>query len=233
MRCATCFNSTFIQLICLIYEAHLRDCTSNTHWIQFSSVNDTKMIRTKVRPSFILFVFVCLVYDSFGGKTSDVNDVSLLSIIHRIYTVLDIDSTCPVYLTISSKSKNVEDSPIIINWGPACRNPPKWIGLYDKDPSGCYGDHKVYVETNNNQQGIFETNVTIGQLILPDGWSRDDALKRPPKRNNGKCLPFYVASFDDDAKTLRSMDCLKIQPNWMNANTHLMDVPLKNIFLPG
>lgn len=128
----------------------------------------------------------------------------------------------------------MEDSPIVINWGPACQNPPKWIGLFDNYSSIFYDDPKAYIETNGNQQGIFETNVTIGgQVILPDGWNRDDVLKAPPKRNNGKCLPFYVASFGIDDITLISMDCLKIQPNWMNANVHLMDVPLKNIFIPG
>lgn len=154
---------------------------------------------------------------------------------YRFYglIVLDTYRTCPVYLTISSKSRSVEDSRIIINWGPACEHPPKWIGLYDKYPSVFYDDLKAYIETNNNQQGIFETNVTVGQLILPDGWNRDDVMKVPPKRNNGKCLPFYVASFDADDVILRSLDCLKIQPNWMSANIHLMDVPLKNIFIPG
>lgn len=89
----------------------------------------------------------------------------------------------------------------------------------------------MYVETNHNQTGIFETNVRIGHLKLPNGWNRDEVLEKTPKENTGKCLPFYVASFD--GTTLRSMDCLKIQPNWMNMNTHLMDVPLKNIFIPG
>lgn len=126
----------------------------------------------------------------------------------------------------------MEDSPIVINWGPACEHPPKWIGLYDKDPSVSNSKPKAYIETNHKPTGIFETNITIGKLILPDGWNRDDVLKDPPKRNNGKCLPFYVASVDD-VKTLRSMDCLTIQPNWMSSNTHLMDVPLKNIFIPG
>lgn len=144
---------------------------------------------------------------------------------------MDTQTSCPVYLTISSKSKNADDSPIIINWGPGCEHPPKWIGIYDKDPSIFNDKPKVYVETNHNQTGTFETNVQIGQLKLPNGWERDDVLQEPPKRNSAKCLPFYVASFD--GMTLRSMDCLKIQPNWMSTNIHLMDVPLKNIFIPG
>lgn len=147
------------------------------------------------------------------------------------HTAVDVYSTCPVYLTISAKSKTVEDSPIIINWGPACEHPPKWIGLYDNDPTVFRAKPKVSVETNGTSQGIFETNVKIGKLNLPDGWNRDDALSRPLKRNNGRCLAFFVASFDDTK--LRSMDCLKIQPHWMSVNSHLMDVPLKNIFIPG
>lgn len=136
-----------------------------------------------------------------------------------------------MYLTISSKSSNLEDSPIIINWGPACQHPPKWIGLYTKDPSVFNIKPSAYIETNQTQKGLFETNVTIGQFELPDGWNRQDVLNEPPKRNNGRCLPFFVASYD--GFTLRSMDCLKIQPNWMSTDPHLMDVPLKNIFIPG
>lgn len=143
----------------------------------------------------------------------------------------DIQSSCPIYLTISLKSKNVEDSAVIINWGPGCQHQPQWIGLYDKDPSIFNDPPKVFVETNRNQSGTVETNVKIGRLKLPNGWNRDDVLQEPPKRNDGKCLPFYVTS--SDGMKLRSMDCLKIQPNWMNMQSHLMDVPLKNIFLPG
>lgn len=146
-------------------------------------------------------------------------------------TVLETHSSCPIYLTISLNSNSVEESPIIINWGPGCDRPPKWIGLYDKDPSIFSDNPKVYVKTNNNKTGLLETNVKIGRLNLPDGWNREKVLQQKPKRNSGKCLPFYVASFD--GKILRSMDCLKIQPNWMSTNKHLMDVPLKNIFIPG
>ncbi|KAJ6642033.1 hypothetical protein Bhyg_06979 [Pseudolycoriella hygida] len=171
------------------------------------------MIRTQPLPQLILFVLLCVVKRSVGHNP--ISDYS----------------SCPVYLTISSNSKNVKDSPILINWGPACENPPKWIGLYDKDPSISNDNPRAYIETQRKPDGIFETNVTIGQIKLPDGWNRGDVLKEPPKQNGGKCLPFYVAAFD--AKTLRSIDCLKIQPNWMKSNKHLMDVPLKNMFIPG
>lgn len=144
---------------------------------------------------------------------------------------MDNFPTCPVYLTISSKSKTLEASPIIINWGPACKNPPKWIGLYDKDPSIHNDEARVFVVTNSSQKGVYETNVTVGQLKLPDGWNRDDILSEPPKRSNGKCLSFYVASFDETS--LKSLDCLKIQPSWMNDIKNLKDVQLKNLFIPG
>ncbi|KAG4079735.1 hypothetical protein HA402_014866 [Bradysia odoriphaga] len=175
------------------------------------------MIRTKILQQFLLVVLVCIVQGSARRSTS---------------RLLEAISSCPVYLTISSKGKSLEDSPIIINWGPACKNPPKWIGLFDKDPSTNSDEAKTYVVTNSTQKGVHETNVTVGQLKLPDGWNRNDFLSEPPKRvTGGQCLSFYVASFDETS--LKSLDCLKIQPTWMNDINHLKEVPLKNLFIPG
>lgn len=138
---------------------------------------------------------------------------------------------CPIFLTISPISRSPEESQIEINWGPNCPNAPEWIGLYTHDPAISNDPPIEFVETKGATNGNFKTNTKIGKLHLPNGWDQEEASTVAPKRENSKCLPFYIASHI--GPILQTVDCLKIQPNWMALNQRLSDVPLRELFIPG
>lgn len=72
----------------------------------------------------------------------------------------------------------------------------------------------------------------MGKLLFPGGWNRQDPGEPPATRYpTGKCLPHYVASYN--GTELLTVNCLKIQPNWMAQNKDVSLMPLKNMFLPG
>lgn len=103
--------------------------------------------------------------------------------------------------------------------------------MFDKDPSLSNDPPQVYIETHRNSSGYVKTDVKLGDIKLPNGWDRSDALKEPPKRDGPKCLPFYIASYN--GAELMALDCLKIQPNWMSLEQNVGNAYLKDIFLPG
>lgn len=140
-------------------------------------------------------------------------------------------SPCSVYLTISPISRSADESHLEINWGPNCSNPPEWIGLYAYDPSVSDESPLITVHTGNLSTGSFKTNTKIGRLHIPHGWDREDVSVNVPKRQGPKCLPFYIASYIKNV--LQTLDCLKIQPNWIAQQPHLSDTPLRQIVLPG
>lgn len=119
-----------------------------------------------------------------------------------------------------------------INWGPLCRDLPEWIGVYSDDPSVSYNQPEVIYRNLHNTSGRIETSVKIGKLRFPSGWNRNDENIVPVDYRKGKCLPFYVASFNDTE--LLTVECLKIKPNWMTKlEKHIGEIPLKELFIPG
>lgn len=157
--------------------------------------------------------------------------VKALQLLFIIITSLGTLQACPVYLTISLNGKSIEESFVEINWGPDCRNKPEWIGLFPDDPSVSNTQPLAKVDNLQNSTGKFITNVKIGKLRFPRGWNRDDVNTLPAEYPKGKCLNYFVASFN--GMELLSVECLKILPNWMGKTQHVADVPLKNLFIPG
>lgn len=145
---------------------------------------------------------------------------------------MDSSSPCPIYLTISPVGHNVESSYLEINWGPKCPNPAEWIGLYAEDPSASYGAPLFTVDLENRPTGHIKTNIKLGDIHLPYGWNKSEINDgTTPDQIKSACLPFYIASFND--KTIQTLDCMKIQPNWMQLIPQIQNVPIKELFIPG
>lgn len=174
--------------------------------------------RSRRSVGFLLFVyFVCGLLN--------------LNAAHKL--ISDRPPYCPVFLTLAVLSKNAADSNIEINWGPNCQRPPHWIGVYRSDPSLNDNPAETYVETRGSAAGKFKTNIKLGALTLPYGWNHEDFSNDTQMTNwdGTTCLPFYVAGFERNE--LKSINCLKIHPNWMNRQEHLWDMQLKDLFIPG
>lgn len=145
---------------------------------------------------------------------------------------VDSASPCPIYLSISPISHNADGSVLEINWGPKCPNPAEWIAIYSEDPTTSYVAPLYTLNTDDKPTGHVKTNVKVGALHLPYGWSKKeirDGLR--PDHIKSACLPFYIASFN--GKTLQTLDCLKIQPNWMQQMPRIQTIAIKDLFIPG
>ncbi|KAH8234868.1 hypothetical protein KR032_004628, partial [Drosophila birchii] len=143
-------------------------------------------------------------------------------------------ASCPVYLTISPNGKALYDSSLEVNWGPDCYGPPEWIGIYGQDPTVSNFQPELLIPRFAivNRTGKIISPIKLGKLNFPGGWNRQDTGDPPATRYpTGKCLPHYVASYN--GTELLTVDCLKIQPNWMAQNKDVSRMPLKNMFLPG
>ena len=125
----------------------------------------------------------------------------------------------------------MENSHLEVNWGPKCPNPAEWIGLYPEDPSVSYSAPLFTVDLDNKTTGHIKTHVKLGDIQLPYGWNRNEAADNTPDHIKSACLPFYIASFN--GKKIQTLDCLKIQPNWMKSMPEIQNVPLKDLFIPG
>lgn len=134
-------------------------------------------------------------------------------------------------MTISPISQNVENSFLEINWGPKCSNPAEWIGLYTEDPSVTYNAPLFNVNLDNQSTGHIKTDIKLGKIDFSYGWNRTEASKKVPDYTKSACLPFYIASFN--GKEIQTLDCLKIQPNWMKSIPQIQQIPIKSLFLPG
>ncbi|XP_017474481.1 PREDICTED: uncharacterized protein LOC108365049 isoform X2 [Rhagoletis zephyria] len=139
-------------------------------------------------------------------------------------------SACPIYLTISLDSKTLQDAYLEINWGPECHDHPEWIGIFSEDPSTTYFHPEARITNINNSSGKVLSNVKVGKLRFPHGWNSNDDNTVPIEYPKGKCLPYYVASFN--GSELLTVECLKIQPNWMSKLEHIAQMPLKDLFIP-
>lgn len=137
-------------------------------------------------------------------------------------------------MTLSPFSKTSYDSLVIINLGPDCNNPPDWVGLYRQNPSLSNEPPLAYTNTSNalnTQVNQYVTDVKLGHISLPWGWDEDELHKEPPKRGRAICLNLFVASYKQNM--LQVLDCLKIQPTWMSLEDHLVDIPFRDMFIPG
>uniref|UniRef100_A0A4Y0BRQ5 Phosphatidylinositol-specific phospholipase C X domain-containing protein n=1 Tax=Anopheles funestus TaxID=62324 RepID=A0A4Y0BRQ5_ANOFN len=141
--------------------------------------------------------------------------------------------SCPIYLTIFALGRSIEVSPLVINWGPGCDNPPEWIGLYTENPALSNASPIAQVFPNGEHGGQVITDVKFGRRKLPGGWSHEQVLQHIPKRKSKPiCFDLYLTSYDQ-ANQLQYFDCLKIQPTWMFSEPGLGNVSLRELFLPG
>ncbi|CAD7003912.1 unnamed protein product [Ceratitis capitata] len=147
------------------------------------------------------------------------------------YTLPSLLRACPIYLTISLDGKTLQDSHIEVNWGPECHEYPEWIGIFNEDPSTAYVPPEARITDITNSSGKIVSDVKIGKLRFPQGWNNYDENVVPIEYPKGKCLPYYVASFN--GTELLTVECLKIQPNWMSKLDHIAQMPLKELFIPG
>ena len=152
-------------------------------------------------------------------------------------------SPCPVFLTLSPKSKDYSSSTIVINWGTsnessACTTPPEWIGLYDKNPFLYENLSPIFHHyLNELKTGRVETDIKFRKLNLPEPWNNKSSgnlknLCSDDINSSTTCLNFYVMSYSKNNEIL-SFDCLKIQPTWMSEMSEIKEVPLKYLFIPG
>lgn len=143
-----------------------------------------------------------------------------------------ISAGCPVYLTISLTGKTLQDTFLEINWGPNCYGPPEWVGIYSQDPAISNFQPDLRINGIFNITGKMLTPIKLGKLRFPGGWNKKDSSDQPATQYlKGKCLPHYVASYN--GTELLTVDCLKIQPNWMGQIKDINRMALKDIFLPG
>ncbi|XP_053687337.1 uncharacterized protein LOC128736863 [Sabethes cyaneus] len=144
-----------------------------------------------------------------------------------------LSDTCPVFLTLSSLSRHIEDASVVVNWGPDCEAPPDWIGLYTVNPAITDVLPVVKVIVNNESSGNVVTDQKFGKQRLPGGWNFDEVLRHIPKRRpKPLCFGYYLVSYDKNNE-LQTFDCLKIQPHWMFTEVNIGNVSLKDLFLPG
>lgn len=146
---------------------------------------------------------------------------------------VDTSSPCPIYLTISPTGSNAATSYLELNWGPKCQNPAEWIALYAQDPTISFEAPLFTANTENQQTGHIRTNVKLGEIRFPYGWNKNEISdgKKPDHLSGSACLNFYIASFNNE--TLQTLDCLKIQPNWMRSIPQIQNIALKDLFIPG
>ncbi|KAH8395280.1 hypothetical protein KR222_008193, partial [Zaprionus bogoriensis] len=140
-------------------------------------------------------------------------------------------ANCPIYLTISLAGKTLQDASLEINWGPDCYAPPEWIGIYREDPTISSLQPEQRIVGIEQRWGRRQTDFKLGKLHFPGGWNRQDeppVAKRYPK---GICLPYYAASYN--GTELLTVDCLKIQPNWLAQLKDASRMPFRQLFLPG
>ncbi|XP_017042983.1 uncharacterized protein LOC108089317 [Drosophila ficusphila] len=158
--------------------------------------------------------------------------ILMLPLLQSILLFGFLEANCPVYLTVSLTGKTLQDTFLEVNWGPNCYGPPEWIGIYGQDPTTSNFQPELRIDGIENSTGKMITPIKLGKLRFPGGWNRQDSEEQPATRYpKGKCLPHFVASYK--GTELLTVDCLKIQPNWMTQIKYLNKVPLKKIFLPG
>lgn len=136
---------------------------------------------------------------------------------------------CPIHVMLSSESASLEDSTLELSWSPSCKNPPRYIGIYRSDPSVSH----VMPEREfspNFSIGRLVTNYKLANLNISSEWNRKPSTKTD---NQGHCLPVYVATYMKRGSEFQSINCLKMQPNWMSKMNNIVDVPLSQLFIPG
>uniref|UniRef100_A0A6P4E5L5 Uncharacterized protein LOC108038273 n=1 Tax=Drosophila rhopaloa TaxID=1041015 RepID=A0A6P4E5L5_DRORH len=158
--------------------------------------------------------------------------ILVVPFLQSILLIGSLEAHCPVYLTVSLTGKTLQDTLLEINWGPYCYGPPQWVGIYAKDPTTSNFQPDFRIDGIANRTGKLITPIKLGKLHFPGGWNRQDASDQPATQYPaGKCLPHFVASYN--GTELLTVDCLKIQPNWMAQIKDVNRMPLKDIFLPG
>ncbi|XP_016958903.2 uncharacterized protein LOC108030524 [Drosophila biarmipes] len=158
--------------------------------------------------------------------------ILVMPLLQAILLIGSLEAGCPVYLTISLTGKTLQDTFLEVNWGPNCYGPPQWVGIYGQDPTISNFLPDLRIDGLANSTGKMITPIKLGKLHFPGGWNRqDDGDQAVTRYHTGKCLPHYVASYN--GTELLTVDCLKIQPNWMAQIKDVSQMPLKNVFLPG
>lgn len=192
----------------------------------------------------LLIIITLNLYPLSLGYVLEARKISMVSfkcygkIIFRLYLFIyfhdavDSSSPCPVYLTVSPTGHSVASSFLEINWGPRCQNPAEWLALYAQDPTVSFEAPLFSINTENQSTGHVKTDVKLGEIHFPYGWNKNEISDgHKPDHIKSACLPYFIASFNN--KTLQTLDCLKIQPNWMKSIPQIQDIALKDLFIPG
>ncbi|CAD7082251.1 unnamed protein product [Hermetia illucens] len=156
------------------------------------------------------------------------------SVVLVVCAVIEVEC-CPTHISIWPNGKTSFEATIQVRWDQNCDPKPNWIKFFEKDPAISNLFPKSAIEIHNDSSTDVVIDQRIGKLLFPGGWNRNDQLSlhstKPKTYPRGRCLDYYVASFRDS--DLLSVNCLKIQPNWMRLTEHIADIPLKSLFIPG
>lgn len=154
--------------------------------------------------------------------------------IKQLLLVTSTSIDCAINLSLSPLAKNLAESLLEIHWGPKCFQPPAWIGLYHQNPTLHDIHPDYYVETEDLPSGSHLTNVQFGNLKMPANWDRNNAIQftAKPTDRSPICLNFYIAAFNA-SNVIQTVDCLKLQPQWMGNMESMWMAPLRSIFIPG
>uniref|UniRef100_A0A1B0B8W0 Phosphatidylinositol-specific phospholipase C X domain-containing protein n=1 Tax=Glossina palpalis gambiensis TaxID=67801 RepID=A0A1B0B8W0_9MUSC len=140
-------------------------------------------------------------------------------------------NSCPIYLTIASNGKTLQESNLELNWPPDCYTRPEWIGFYSDNPAISFTQPLLRIENVSDTTFKMPIKQKLGKLRFPGGWNRNDFNILATEYSKGKCLNYYVASFNGNE--LLAVECLKIYPNWLTKLPNIRKLPLKDLFIPG
>lgn len=134
-------------------------------------------------------------------------------------------------MTIASNGKTLQESNLELNWPPDCYTRPEWIGFYGDNPAISFTQPLLRIENVSNTTFKMPIKQKLGKLRFPGGWNRNDFNILATEYSKGKCLNYYVASFNGNE--LLAVECLKIYPNWLTKLPNIRKLPLKDLFIPG
>ncbi|XP_037935231.1 uncharacterized protein LOC119669421 [Teleopsis dalmanni] len=139
-------------------------------------------------------------------------------------------ATCFIYATISLEGKKtINNSYLLINFGPECIQKPDWVDVLSEDPFVTKNMPIMHITDIQNNTSFVKGPV-LGKLLFPPGWNKYDNVA-PKMYSKGFCLPYYIASYAGNE--LHTVNCLRIEPNWMSRVPGIAELPLKDLFIPG
>lgn len=130
-------------------------------------------------------------------------------------------------MMLSSGSTTVQEATLELMWGPSCKNPPTYFGIYRSDPSLSHVAPEM--QFSYFRTGRLLTNYKLDDVYLSNEWSNKYSTNTD---GAAQCL-IYTATYMRPGSEFLSINCLKIRPNWMSEMTNIADIPLSQLFIPG